>query len=255
MEIVTFNVNGLRAALKKGFSEFLEERSPDVLCLQETKCSEELMREFSFPGYRLYSFSAERAGYSGVAVLTREPPLSVERGLGLPEFDAEGRTLTLEFTELYVITTYSPNAQNGLARIDYRVRYDEALCAFAEEHGRRKPVVICGDFNVARRPIDLKNPKNNENSAGYSPQERESFERFFRAGFLDSFRELYPDREGAYTWWSYLRKARLTNAGWRIDYLLLSAALRTQLEDAFILSDVMGSDHCPAGVRIREKDN
>ena len=174
---------------KKGFSEFLEERSPDVLCLQETKCSEELMREFSFPGYRLYSFSAERAGYSGVAVLTREPPLSVERGLGLPEFDAEGRTLTLEFPELYVITTYSPNAQNGLARIDYRVRYDEALCAFAEEHGRRKPVVICGDFNVARRPIDLKNPKNNENSAGYSPQERESFERFFRAGFLDSFRE------------------------------------------------------------------
>lgn len=188
-------------------------------------------------------------------MLTKEKPVSVEQGIGIEEFDAEGRTLTLEFPDIYVITTYSPNAQNGLARIDYRIRYDDALCTFAKEHERQKPVVICGDFNVARNPIDLKNPKNNEGNAGYSPQERESFERFFKAGFLDSFREKYPDQEGAYTWWSYLRKARLTNAGWRIDYLLVSDVLRERIDDAFILSDVMGSDHCPAGVYLKQKDN
>lgn len=251
MKILTFNVNGLRAILKKGFIDFLSAEVPDILCIQETKCSDEVMKEMTFQGYFLNSFSAEKAGYSGVATLSKVEPEAVEKGLGISEFDREGRTLTLEFPEYFVINTYSPNSQNGLARIDYRLRYDTALCSFAQAKAQIKPVILCGDFNVAHQPIDLKRPKENEGNTGYSIQERESFEQFLKTGLSDSFRVKYPAREGAYTWWSYLRRGRLTNAGWRIDYLLLSASLLESLEDALILSDVMGSDHCPAGVLLR----
>lgn len=248
MKIISFNVNGIRAIMKKDFAGFLAQHAPDVLCLEEIKCDAETAAALTFEGYKTFFAAAERRGYSGTMTLLREQPISVIRGLSQPLFDSEGRTLTVETKDLFIVNTYSPNSKEGLARIDYRESYDAALLDFAAQLQKKKPTVICGDFNVAHKPIDLAHPDRHEGDTGFSKEEREGFSRFLEAGFFDGFRALYPDLSGAYSWWSYLRRGRLTNAGWRLDYTLLSEPLRNRLSEAFILSDVMGSDHCPVGI-------
>ncbi len=244
IKLVTWNVNGLRACLGKGFLDFFNEMGADAVCLQETKLQPHQI-ELDLPGYHIYWNSAEKKGYSGTALITKTEPLSVAYGLGIPEHDTEGRVITAEYEDFYLVCCYTPNAQNELARIDYRMQWEDDFRAYLMELDRKKPVVLCGDLNVAHQEIDLKNPRSNRGNAGFSDQEREKMTALLGSGFADTFRALYPDRTGAYTWWSYRFNARKNNAGWRIDYFIVSERLLPRVKDQIIHADVTGSDHCP----------
>ena len=251
MKLISWNVNGLRACMGKGFPEFVAEAEPDLLCLQEIKLQAGQL-ELELSGYRQYWNYAEKKGYSGTAVFSRQEPLAVTYGLGQEEHDREGRLITLEFEDFFLVTVYTPNAQEKLARIDYRLRWEEAFREQLVRLDGRKPVVICGDMNVAHQEIDLKNPGPNRGNAGFSDEERGAFGRLLEAGFTDTFRLLHPDATGAYSWWSYRFHAREKNAGWRIDYFLVSDRLAPRVRRADILAQVQGSDHCPV---LLELDN
>lgn len=250
MKLISWNVNGFRAVLNKGFEETFRALDADVFCIQETKMQPG-QAQFEAPGYEQYWYSAEKKGYSGTAVFTRRAPLAVRYGIGAEEHSHEGRAIALEFDSFYLVNVYTPNSQDGLRRIEYRMQWEDALRAYLLGLDAQKPVVYCGDLNVAHQPIDLKNPGPNRGSAGFSDEERGKFTQLLESGFADTFRRKYPDKTGAYTWWSYFRRARDTNAGWRIDYFVVSERLMPQLEDAMIYSDVLGSDHCPVGVLLR----
>lgn len=252
MKFVSWNVNGLRACVNKGFLESFHSLQADVFCLQETKMQPEQLA-LALPGYKQYWFSAQKKGYSGTAVFTRYLPLTVKYGIGAEQYDIEGRAITLEYTDFYLVNTYVPNAQQGLARIDYRMAWEDAFRCYLQNLAKEKPVIVCGDFNVAHSEIDLKNPGSNHKSAGFSDAEREKFTRLLAAGFVDSFRSIYPALTGQYSWWSYLRKARERNAGWRIDYFLVSLAWQDKIAAAAIHSEIMGSDHCPVSLKLQEK--
>lgn len=249
MKLISWNVNGFRAVLKKGFAEQFGAFDADVVCLQETKMQPG-QAEFSPPGYRQYWYSAEKKGYSGTAVFARVPPLDVRYGIGVEEHSHEGRAITLEWDAFYLVNLYAPNSQSELARLAYRMRWEDDLRAFLCALDQKKPVVVCGDLNVAHREIDLKNPKQNIGSAGFSFEERGKMTQLLESGFVDTFRLLHPDETGRYTWWSYQYRARQTNAGWRIDYFLVSERLRGAVSEAVILDDVFGSDHCPVGLTL-----
>ena len=244
MKLISWNVNGLRACLKKGFEDAFYFLDADLFCLQETKLQAGQV-ELDLPGYHQYWNYAERKGYSGTAVFSKREPLSVRYGLGIPEHDTEGRLITLEFDTFYFVCCYTPNAQNELARIDYRMQWEDDFRAYLMELDKKKPVVLCGDLNVAHEEIDLKNPKSNRGSAGFSDQERGKMTELLSSGFTDTFRALYPERTGAYTWWSYRFNARKNNAGWRIDYFIVSDRLLPRVRDNIIHAEVEGSDHCP----------
>ncbi len=250
MKLISWNVNGLRACLKKGFMESFGALGADVFALQETKMQPgQAILELS--GYQQYWNSAEKKGYSGTAVFTRIPPLSVSYGLGIEEHDHEGRVIALEFPEYYFVTVYTPNSKRALERLEYRMVWEDAFREYLLELDKKKPVIVCGDLNVAHEEIDLKNPKTNHRNAGFTDEERSKFTQLLQAGFSDTFRKLYPDRAGIYTWWSYLRKARETNAGWRIDYFVVSDRLMEKVEDATIHNEIFGSDHCPVGLLLK----
>ena len=249
MKFISWNVNGLRACMGKGFPEVFESLNADFFCLQETKLQAGQI-DLELPGYHQYWCYAEKKGYSGTAIFARREPLSVEYGVGTPELDTEGRMITLEYENFYLVTCYTPNAQQGLARIDHRLKWDEAFRGKLTELDRKKPVIVCGDLNVAHKEIDLKNPASNRGSAGFSDEERESFGKLLDAGFTDSFRHLYPDVTGAYSWWSYQFQARKNNAGWRIDYFLASNRVADKITAATIHNEIMGSDHCPVGLEL-----
>lgn len=244
MKLITWNVNGLRACLGKGFLDFFNAMDADAFCLQETKLQPHQI-ELDLPGYHIYWNSAEKKGYSGTALITKTEPLTVTYGLGIPEHDTEGRVITAEYEDFYLVCCYTPNAQNELARIDYRMQWEDDFRAYLMALDQKKPVVLCGDLNVAHEEIDLKNPKSNRGNAGFSDQEREKMTTLLGSGFADSFRALYPDKTGAYTWWSYRFNARKNNAGWRIDYFIVSERLLPRVKDQIIHADVTGSDHCP----------
>ena len=244
MKFISWNVNGLRACMGKGWQDFFNEIDADFFCLQETKLQAGQI-ELDLPGYEQYWNYAEKKGYSGTAIFTKHTPISVRYGIGVPELDTEGRLITLEYADFYIATCYTPNAQRELARIDHRMAWDEAFRNFLSELDKEKPVIVCGDLNVAHQEIDLKNPKSNRGNAGFSDEERNSFTETLGRGFTDTFRYLYPDVTGAYSWWSYMFKARQNNAGWRIDYFLVSNRLRDRIQAAEIHSDILGSDHCP----------
>lgn len=250
MRFVSWNVNGLRACLTKGFMESFRDMDADVFCLQETKMQEG-QAILDLPGYKQYWNSAEKKGYSGTAVFTRIDPLDVFYGLGIEEHDHEGRVITLEFDDYYLVTVYTPNSQKELARLSYRMEWEVAFREFVCNLDKKKPVIICGDLNVAHKEIDLKNPKTNHKNAGFTDDERQKFTELLAAGFTDTFRKVYPDATGAYTWWSYLRKARANNAGWRIDYFLISSRLDDKIESATIYNEIFGSDHCPVGLELK----
>ena len=249
MKLVSWNVNGLRACLGKGFLDYFREADADVFCLQETKMQPG-QAELDLPGYAQYWNSAEKKGYSGTAVFSRREPLSVRNDIGDPAHVGEGRAITLEFPELFLVTVYTPNAQDGLARIDYRMEWEDAFRAYLLSLDAEKPVVVCGDMNVAHEEIDLKNPKTNRGNAGFSDQERGKMTELLASGFTDTFRYFYPEETGIYSWWSYRFKAREKNAGWRIDYFCVSESLKDRLEGARIHTEVMGSDHCPVELTI-----
>ena len=253
MRLISWNVNGLRACVQKGFLDVFRELDADCFCLQETKLQPDQI-DLELNGYEQYWCSAEKKGYSGTALFTRCKPLSVRYGIGVPELDNEGRVITAEFPEFYLVTCYTPNAQRGLARLDHRMRWDDAFRSFLKELDERKGVIICGDLNVAHQEIDLKNPKSNRGNAGFSDEERESFTKLLDAGFTDTFRYLNPEATGCYTWWSYMYKARQNNAGWRIDYFLVSDRLRSQIKDTPIYHEIQGSDHCPVGLELELED-
>ena len=250
MRFVSWNVNGLRACLTKGFMESFHDLDAYVFCLQETKMQPE-QAIIDLKGYKQFWNSAEKKGYSGTAVFTRVEPLSVSYGLGIEEHDHEGRVITLEFEEYYLVTVYTPNSQKELARLEYRMSWEEAFKAYLLELDQKKPVIVCGDLNVAHTEIDLKNPKTNRKNAGFTDEERQKFSELLEAGFVDTFRYIYPDVTGAYTWWSYLRKARANNAGWRIDYFLVSSRLAEKIGAATIYNEIFGSDHCPVGLDLK----
>lgn len=249
MRFISWNVNGLRACMGKGFSDAFSRLEADFFCLQETKLQPEQI-SLELPGYRQYWCSAEKKGYSGTAIFAKHEPLSVAYGVGVPELDTEGRMITLEYHDFFLVTCYTPNAQDGLKRIDHRLQWDDAFRSRLGLLAERKPVIACGDLNVAHQEIDLKNPGPNRGSAGFSDQERERFSRLLEAGFTDTFRYLNPLQTGAYSWWSYRFNARKNNAGWRIDYFLISDNLRDRLQDARIYPDIFGSDHCPVGLEM-----
>ena len=249
MKLISWNVNGIRACVGKGFLEFFKEADADIFCIQESKMQAGQL-ELDLPGYYQYWNYAEKKGYSGTAVFTKKEPLSVVNGMGIPEHDKEGRVITLEFENFYMVTVYTPNSQNELARLDYRMAWEDAFLAYLKGLEKTKPVIVCGDMNVAHKEIDLKNPKTNRRNAGFTVEEREKFSMLLESGFVDTFRYFYPEQEGIYSWWSYRFKAREKNAGWRIDYFLVSECLKDKLQDAKILTDVMGSDHCPVEVDL-----
>lgn len=248
MKFISFNVNGLRACLQKGFMDYFHSEAADFFCLQETKLQPD-QAKLDTPGYTQYFNSAVKKGYSGTAILTRHAPLSVAYGLGIPEHDQEGRVITLEYEGFYLVTCYTPNAQQELARIDHRLAWEAAFRTYLKELDTRKPVIICGDLNVAATAIDLKNPKANEQNAGYSIQERQAFQELLSCGFTDSYRYLYPEKI-EYSWWSYRFQARAKNAGWRIDYFLVSDRVKENIRDAVIRTEILGSDHCPVELHI-----
>ena len=249
MRFISWNVNGLRAAMKKGFLESFQALDADCFCLQETKLQAGQI-ELELPGYLQYWNYAEKKGYSGTAIFTKHEPLDAQYGIGIPEHDTEGRTVTLEFEKFFLVCVYTPNAQDGLKRIDYRMSWEDAFRAWLCELDRQKPVIVCGDMNVAHEEIDLKNPGPNRGNAGFSDEERGKMTELLSAGFTDSFRRLYPDARDAYSWWSYRANARERNVGWRIDYFLCSNRVSEQITKAFICPEVMGSDHCPVGLEI-----
>ncbi len=249
MRLISWNVNGLRACINKGFLDFFQEVQADFFCLQETKLQAGQI-DLDLPGYESHWNYAEKKGYSGTAIFSKTPPLSASQGIGVPELDTEGRVVTLEYENFYLVTCYTPNAQRELARIDHRMKWDEAFRAYLISLDARKPVLVCGDLNVAHQEIDLKNPKSNRGNAGFSDQERSSFTKTLEAGFTDTFRHLHPDTTGAYTWWSYMFKAREKDVGWRIDYFLVSDRIADKITATPIYKEVLGSDHCPVGLEI-----
>ena len=249
-KMISWNVNGLRACMGKGFEEFFCDVDADIFCIQESKLQAGQI-DFAPEGYHCYWNYAEKKGYSGTAVFSKEEPLSVSYGLGIEEHDHEGRVITLEFPEYYVITCYTPNSQDGLARLPYRMTWEDAFRAYLKKLEENKPVIFCGDLNVAHREIDLKNPKTNRKNAGFTDEERGKFSALLEAGFVDTFRHFYPDMENIYSWWSYRFKAREKNAGWRIDYFCVSESLKDRLVDAKIHTEVFGSDHCPVELALR----
>lgn len=252
MKLISWNVNGLRACVGKGFYESIAALDSDVVCLQETKLQAGQI-DLALEGYETYWNYADKKGYSGTAIFTRRHPLSVTYGLGIDLHDHEGRIITAEYEDFYLVTAYVPNSQDGLRRLDYRQQWDKDLRAYLKELETRKPVVLCGDLNVAHREIDLKNPKSNRKNAGFTDEEREGFQQLLDAGFVDTFRHFYPDQTDIYSWWSYRFRAREKNAGWRIDYFVVSEALRPLLESAAIHTEIFGSDHCPVEVVLRAK--
>jgi exodeoxyribonuclease-3 len=249
MKLISWNVNGLRACLQKGFLDFFSKTDADFFCLQETKLQDGQV-EIDLPQYCKYWNYAQKKGYSGTAIFTKEAPLSVKYGVGVDELDTEGRIITLEYPNFFLVTCYTPNAQRELARIDHRLKWDNAFQKYVCNLDAVKPVIICGDLNVAHQEIDLKNPSSNRGNAGFSDEERESFGKLLDCGFTDTFRHLNPNTTGAYTWWSYMFQARQKNAGWRIDYFLVSNRIADRIQAAPIYADVMGSDHCPVGLEI-----
>ncbi|MBC1502047.1 exodeoxyribonuclease III [Listeria weihenstephanensis] len=249
MKLISWNVNGLRAAEKKGFMDYFREVDADIFCLQETKLQQGQI-ELDLSGYHDYWNYAVKKGYSGTAIFSKVKPLSVQYGLDMEEHDQEGRVITLEFPAFYMITVYTPNSQNELKRLDYRMDWEDAFLAHLKKLDQVKPVIVCGDLNVAHQEIDLKNPKTNRKNAGFSDEERGKFSDLLAAGFTDSFRHLYPELEGAYSWWSYRMNARARNTGWRIDYFVVSTRIADKIEEASIHADVLGSDHCPVELVI-----
>lgn len=251
MKLVSWNVNGLRAIYKKGFEESFKELDADIFCIQETKMQEGQI-ELDLQGYYQYYNYAERKGYSGTAIFTKKEPLKVSYGIGIEEHDKEGRVITLEFDKFYMVNCYTPNSGRELARLEYRMTWEDEFKKYLIKLDKQKPVIICGDLNVAHTEIDLKNPRSNRKNAGFTDEERSKIEELLNSGFTDSFRKMYPDKEGAYTWWSYMFNARANNAGWRIDYFLVSDRISKNIKDAYIYSEIMGSDHCPVGLEIEE---
>ena len=246
-KLVSWNVNGLRACVKKGFLDIMNELDADVFCIQETKLQEGQI-DLDLPEYYQFWNYAEKKGYSGTAVFTKEKPLSVQNGIGVEEHDREGRVITLEYEDYYLVTCYTPNSQTELRRLSYRMEWEDAFRCYLKTLEEKKPVILCGDLNVAHKEIDLKNPKTNHKNAGFSDEERAKFTELLEAGFIDTFRYFYPDVTGAYSWWSYRFKAREKNAGWRIDYFCVSECLEDRLAEAMIHTDIMGSDHCPVSL-------
>lgn len=249
MKLISWNVNGLRACLQKGFLEYFQGEDADVFCLQETKLQAG-QHDLELPGYHQYWNYAEKKGYSGTALFTKQEPLSVTYGIGVPEHDQEGRVITAEFEKYYVIVVYVPNAQRELTRLSYRMEWEEAFLNYVKGLDAKKPVIYCGDLNVAHQEIDLKNPKTNHKNAGFTDEERGCFTKILANGFVDSFRYLYPETKDAYSWWSYMGNARAKNVGWRIDYFVVSEKLKDEIKDAKIHPNVMGSDHCPVELDI-----
>ena len=250
MKLISWNVNGLRACITKGFYDFFQQEDADIFCLGETKMQPE-QAVIETPGYHQYWNSAVKKGYSGVASFTKKEPLSVQYGLGIEEHDQEGRVITLEFEDFFLVNVYTPNSKDGLLRLDYRMIWEDAFRAHLNKLDESKPVIVCGDMNVAHQEIDLKNPKTNHKNPGFTDEERAKMTELLASGFIDSFRSLYPDKTDAYSWWSYRARAREKNVGWRIDYFLTSARMKEQIEDAVIYADILGSDHCPVGLILK----
>ena len=249
MKLISWNVNGIRACLNKGFSEFFNKVNADIFCIQETKCQPEQI-ELNFDGYTAYWNSAERKGYSGTAIFTKKEPINVTYGIGIEEHDKEGRVITLEFEDFYMVNIYTPNSKRELERLEYRQIWEDEIRKYLLQLNATKSVIMCGDLNVAHEEIDLKNPKSNRGNAGFTDEEREKMTELLNAGFVDSFRFLYPDKTDSYTWWSYMGKAREKNVGWRIDYFIVSEDIKDRIKEAMIYPEVLGSDHCPVGLMI-----
>ncbi|MBV1817775.1 exodeoxyribonuclease III [Anaerosalibacter bizertensis] len=249
MKLISWNVNGLRACVRKGFLDYFKDIDADIFCVQETKLQEGQI-DLDLEGYYDYWNYAEKKGYSGTAVFTKEKPLSVKYGLGIEEHDNEGRVITLEFEKFYLVNVYTPNSQRELTRLDYRMTWEDEFRSYLQQLDKDKPVILCGDLNVAHKEIDLKNPKTNRRNAGFTDEERGKMTELLGSGFIDTFRYFYPDKEEAYSWWSYMRKSRDRNVGWRIDYFIVSERLKDNLKDAEIHSEVLGSDHCPVALEI-----
>lgn len=249
MKLISWNVNGIRACVQKGFTEYMMAQDADIFCIQESKMQKGQL-ELQLDGYYQYWNYAEKKGYSGTAIFTKREPIDVTYGIGIEEHDHEGRVITLEYESFYMVTVYTPNSQNELARIDYRMKWEDDFREYLSALAKNKPVILCGDLNVAHKEIDLKNPKANRNNAGFSDQEREKFTALLEAGFIDTYRYFYPDQTDIYSWWSYRFRAREKNAGWRIDYFLVSKELEEQLMDARIHTEVTGSDHCPVELLV-----
>lgn len=254
MKLISWNVNGLRAVMTKGFQNFFKEVDADIFCLQETKMQEnqiDIEMAECFKNYHSYWNSAVKKGYSGTAVFTKQKPISVSYGIGIAEHDQEGRVITLEFNSFYLVNCYTPNSKRELERLDYRMIWEDEMRNYLSNLNKTKPVILCGDLNVAHEEIDLKNPKSNRHNAGFTDEEREKMTKLLKAGFTDSFRYLYPNKENCYSWWSYMFHAREKNAGWRIDYFIVSKFIEKQIKESTIYSEVMGSDHCPVGLEIK----
>lgn len=249
MKLISWNVNGIRACVGKNFMEFFNEVDADIFCLQETKCQPEQIN-LEFEGYTSYWNSAEKKGYSGTAIFTKQKPLNVTYGIGIEEHDKEGRVITLEFEEFYMVDIYTPNSKRELERLDYRQIWEDEIRKYLLKLNETKPVIMCGDLNVAHEEIDLKNPKTNRKNAGFTDEERQKMTELLDAGFTDTFRYLYPDKENAYSWWSYMGHAREKNVGWRIDYFIVSKSIESKIKEATIYPEIMGSDHCPVGLEI-----
>ena len=249
MKLISWNVNGIRACVNKGFKDFFKEADADIFCIQETKCQKGQI-DLEFEGYKSYWNSAERKGYSGTAIFTKKEPQNVFYGIGIEEHDLEGRVITLEFDKYYVVTIYTPNSKRELERLDYRQIWEDEVRKYLLGLSNKKPVIMCGDLNVAHEEIDLKNPKTNRGNAGFTDEERAKMTELLNSGFVDTFRYLYPDKTDAYSWWSYMGKAREKNIGWRIDYFIVSENIKDKIKDAIIYSEVMGSDHCPVGLIV-----
>ena len=251
MRLISWNVNGLRACMQKGFMDFFSTIDADIFCIQESKMQRE-QSEFHFPNYQEYWNCAEKKGYSGVVIFSKTKPLSVDYDMGIAHHDKEGRIITAEYNDFYLVNVYTPNSKRELERLDYRMEWEDDFLQFLKSLESKKPVIICGDLNVAHQEIDLKNPKSNRRNAGFTDEERAKMTALLNAGFTDTFRHFYPDKEGAYSWWSYMGKARANNTGWRIDYFLCSNALDSKLIDAKIYPEILGSDHCTVGLEINE---
>ena len=249
MKLVSWNVNGIRAVLTKGFEDFFKNVNADIFCIQETKCQEGQV-ELEFEGYQSFWNSAEKKGYSGTAIFTKIKPLSVKFGIGIEEHDKEGRVITLEFEDFYMVNIYTPNSKRELERLDYRQIWEDEIRKYLLKLNKTKPVIMCGDLNVAHKEIDLKNPKTNTHNAGFTLEERNKMTELLNSGFIDTFRYLYPDKTDCYTWWSYMRKAREKNVGWRIDYFIVSDSIKDKIKEANIYQEIIGSDHCPIGLEI-----
>lgn len=249
MRLISWNVNGLRACMNKGFMDFFRQVDADIFCIQESKMHQE-QADFTFDGYHAYWNSAEKKGYSGVVVLSKEEPLKVEYDMGIEHHDKEGRVISVEYKDFILVNVYTPNSKRELERLDYRMEWEDDFRDFLKQLEKRKPVIVCGDLNVAHKEIDLKNPKTNRRNAGFTDEEREKMTKLLDSGFVDTFRHFYPDLEGAYSWWSYMGKARVNNTGWRIDYFLCSEIFKNKLADAKIYPEILGSDHCPVGLEI-----